>query len=42
MIKITGNIQTLTNILNAFRNAENKEEETATALLLTRVNVRLV
>lgn len=42
MIKITGNLEMLTNMLNAFRNAENSEEEKAAAFLLTRVNVRLV
>ena len=42
MIHIEGNIQTLTNMLNAYRNAENKDEENAAKFLLEKVRVTLV
>ena len=39
MIKIIGNCAMLTNIINAYKHAENKEEETAAARLLEKVRV---
>jgi hypothetical protein len=41
MIKVTGNIQTLTNMLNAFKKAPNRDEEEAAKIILGKVRVTL-